>query len=197
MVANSCAVTDAETERLVARAQRGDVRAFSTLYLRHFDLVYNYGSTILRDEHEAEDVAQDVFLRVLRLLPRYECRPEQPFRVLLLRITRNRAIDRLRKRARLEPTPPAELAERSAETEDDLPGAFHTVSDAQIARSLKRLPLGQRQVLVLRYLYDLSTREIADVIGATPHSVRNLQYRGLKFLRASLAPRTAPLVPAR
>ena len=191
------AVTDAESERLVARAQRGDVRAFSTLYLRHWDLVYGYGSAILRDEHEAEDVAQDVFMRVLRLLPRYECRPEQPFRVLLLRITRNRAIDRLRKSRRCDPTPPAELAARSAEARDDLPGSFDAVSDGQIALSLKRLPVSQRQVLVLRYLYDLSTREVADIIGTTPHAVRNLQLRGLKFLRASLAPRTAPLVPAR
>lgn len=173
------------------------MRAFSALYMRHWDLVYGYGSAILRDEHDAEDVAQDVFLRVLRLLPRYESRPEQPFRVLLLRITRNRAIDCLRKRRRCEPKPPAELADRWAETKDNLPGTFDAVSDDQIALSLKRLPLSQRQVLVLRYLYDLSTREVADVIGSTPHAVRNLQHRGLKFLRASLAPRTAPLVPAR
>ena len=173
------------------------MRAFSNLYLRHYDLVYGYGSFILQDEHEAEDLAQDVFLRALSLLPRYESRPERPFRVLLLRITRNRAIDHLRKRRRCEPRAPAELADRPHAIEEDLLGRFDDVSDAQVAFSLKRLPVSQRQVLVLRYLFDLSPREVADVLGATPQAVRNLQYRGLKFLRGSLAPQSAPLVPAR
>lgn len=193
----TAASTDANTERLLAQAKRGDPAAFGELYLSHYDLVYGYGAMILKDAHEAEDVTHDVFMRVLRMLPRYEQRPDRPFRVLLLRIARNRAIDYLRKHKRCQPTEPADLADGAPDLADDPPGAFDDVEDAQLVTLLKRLPLSQRQVLVLRYVFDLSTNEVADVVDVTPQAVRNLQYRGLTFLRASLARRPAPLAPAR
>jgi RNA polymerase sigma-70 factor (ECF subfamily) len=171
------------------RAQSGDANAVQGLYLRYYDLVYGYGRMMLKDAHEAEDVTQDVFIRILGLLPRYEPRAGRPFRVLLLRITRNRAIDYLRKHSQWEPQPPDELDDRfdSAAPVDDPPGAFDALPDAELEVALRRLPSSQRQVVVLRYVFDLSTQEVADVIDATPKAVRNLQYRGLQFLRSMLA----------
>jgi RNA polymerase sigma-70 factor (ECF subfamily) len=193
------ALEDADTERLVARAQRGDASAFRSLYLRYYDLVYGYGKTIVKDPHEAEDVTQDVFIRAIRLLPRYQIRVERPFRLLLLRIARNRSIDYLRKQNRCDVQAPAEVEGRfdADALAQDGPGTFDALSDADLERCLKRLPLSQRQVLVLRYVFDMSPQEVADVIDATPQAVRNLQYRGLTFLRAALAPRRGPLAHAR
>lgn len=196
-------VEDLDSDALVADAQRGDESAFRRLYLRHYDLVYRYGRTMLKDPHEAEDVTQDVFIRVLRLLPGYEPRAGQPFRVLLLRIARNRSIDYLRRHRQWEAQPPEEVECRCEPTTlaDDHRGAFDAFPDAELDLALKRLPVSQRQVVVLRYMLGLSTGEVADVLDATPRAVRNLQYRGLQFLRSALigpgasadAPRPAPL----
>ena len=174
----SCAVNKAE----------GQAHAFHELYLRYYDIVYAYGRMMLRDEHEAEDVTQDVFIRAFRLLPGFQTSSGPPFRVLLLRLTRNRSIDYLRRRNRWEPREPEQIdagAERALH--DDPPGAFEAISDPELDHALRRLPVGQRQVIVLRFLLDLPSREVADVIGATPQAVRNLQYRGLRSLRAALA----------
>jgi RNA polymerase sigma-70 factor (ECF subfamily) len=199
------AVEDAASNRLVAGAQRGDAGAFQGLYLRYYDLVYAYGRMMLKDAHEAEDVTQDVFIRVLRLLPGYEPRADQPFRVLLLRIARNRSIDYLRRHRRWEAQSPDELDGTIDRAELDLDplGAFDALPDAELDVALKRLPVSQRQVVVLRYVFDLSTREVAEIIDATPQAVRNLQYRGLQFLRSaltrpgSLAAARPPAPPAR
>jgi RNA polymerase sigma-70 factor (ECF subfamily) len=185
---------ETDTALLVARAQRGDEGAFRRLFQRYYDVVYAYGRMILRDADEAEDVTQDVFMRVLRLLPGYEIRTDLPFRALLLKLTRNRAIDYLRKHnardvkpieeilARLEPLAPAE----------DLTGALEELPDADLLRSLNRLPLGQRQVLVLRYVLGLPPREVAEVLDCSPKAVRNLQYRALSTLRSALTERPLP-----
>lgn len=178
---------DVDGDELVSRAQRGDQSAFRRLYTQYYDVVYAYGRMMLKDPHEAEDVTQDVFVRVLRMLPRYQTRAGCPFRVLLLRIARNRAIDYLRKQKPCEVEPADQLERRLAPVDHDLPVSITGLSDAQLALALKRLPIGQRQVLVLRYMLGLSTDEVADVMDATPKAVRNLQYRGLSYLRSALA----------
>jgi RNA polymerase sigma-70 factor (ECF subfamily) len=180
---------DSDTEDLIVRAQRGDAGAFQSLYLRYYDLVYGYGKTILRDAHEAEDVTQDVFIRVMRLLPRYQIQVGRPFRVVLLRIARNRSIDYLRKQKRCALQAPGEESGRlePEALEGDSPGAFDGLPDRELAACMRRLPISQRQVIFLRYVFGLSPREVADVVDASPQAVRNLQYRGLRELRAQLA----------
>jgi RNA polymerase sigma-70 factor, ECF subfamily len=180
---------DSDTEDLIVRAQGGDAGAFQSLYLRYYDLVYGYGKAILRDAHEAEDVTQDVFIRVMRLLPRYQIQVGRPFRVVLLRIARNRSIDYLRKQKRCAVQARGEDDGRldPLTLDGDPPGAFDGLPDPELARCLRRLPLSQRQVIFLRYVFDLSQKEIADVIDASQQAVRNLQYRGLRGLRAQLA----------
>ena len=174
-----------ETEDLIVRAQGGDAGAFQSLYLRYYDLVYRYGRAMLKDPHEAEDVTQDVFMRVMKLLPGYEVRADRPFAVLLMRIARNRSIDCLRKQKRCDIRAADDVA--AFGLHEDPPGAFDDVPDVQLRSCLTRLPLAQRQVLVLRYVLDFSPTQVAEVVGATPQAVRNLQYRGLRGLRAQLA----------
>ncbi len=187
-MSQSCAVEDLDGNRLVIRAQSGDSSAFGRLYLRYYDLVYGYGRMMLKDAHEAEDVAQDVFLRVLRVLPDYEPQPERPFRVLLLRIARNRSIDYLRKRGRWDVQPPdgVEGRSESVAVAEDPSVALDGLREGKLDVVLRRLPASQRQVVMLRYMFDLSTQQVAEVISAPPQVVRNLQYRGLQSLRAAL-----------
>lgn len=180
---------DLDTARVVTRFQAGDRDAYNTIYSRYFERVYGYLRMALNDVHEAEDAAQEVFIKVLAGLPDYEPRA-QPFRAWLFTLARNHAIDELRRLGRVEPVDPAELAERreSEEAAEDLAAfsALDWIGDRDLLLLFERLPESQRQVLVLRFTLDLSDRQIAAIMERTPSDVRALQYRGLEFLRARL-----------
>jgi RNA polymerase sigma-70 factor (ECF subfamily) len=177
---------DLDTARLVTRLQAGEDNAFEDLYLRYFDRVYAYLRVSLRDEHEAEDATQQVFLKLYEALPRYE-RRHQPFRAWLFTIARNEAVDRLRKRGVVDVEDPVTLSRRRDSIADhDALGALRWMSDAEMLLLIERLSPLQRQVLVLRYMMDLSCTEVAEVLGRSSESVRQLQHRALEFLRTRL-----------
>ena len=100
-VAAARSTSSAATERLVhaavARAKDGDADALRFLYLRYADNVYGYVCSIVRDEHEAEDVTQHIFAKLLTALRRYEPRVA-PFSAWILRVAYNAAIDHMRAR---------------------------------------------------------------------------------------------------
>ena len=175
------AVLTAEEERVVAAAVRaakaGDEDAVRFLYLRFADHVYGYVRSIVRDEHEAEDVTQHVFAKLLVTLDRYEPRGV-PFSRWLLRLSHNAAIDHLRGQ-RLLPVPEVHGADDAA---DD--GDVHLRRLLRIA--LERLPDDQREVLVLRHLAGLTPAEVAARMDRTVPSVNSLHHRGRRALRAAL-----------
>jgi RNA polymerase sigma-70 factor (ECF subfamily) len=178
---------DVDTARVVARIQAGESDLFSVLYMRYFDRVFSYLRVVLNDEHAAEDATQQVFLQMLLALPRYQ-RRRQPFRAWMFTIVRNRALDELKKRRRVDVEDPAELQRLRDEPLDDeapveIPGWLF---DRDLLLFIERLPLAQRQVLLLRYMLDLSTSEIAETLGRNPAAINVLHYRALSFLRARL-----------
>ena len=177
---------DLDTAHLVTRLQAGEDGAFELLYLRYFDRVYAYLCVSLRDAHEAEDATQQVFLKLFEALPRYE-RRHQPFRAWMFTIARNEAVDRLRKRGTVELEDPVVLSRRRDSIADhDGLDALRWMSDSEMLLLIERLSPLQRQVLVLRYMLDLSCAEVAEVLGRSSESVRQLQHRALEFLRARL-----------
>ena len=180
-------VEDLDTARLVTRIQAGDEAGFGELYTRYFDRVYAYMRIALDDSHEAEDVAQQVFLQVLEALPRYELR-SSPFRAWLFRIVRNTAIKHLAKHRRIEPEDPSELDRRRLRRDDGAEdmSALSWVGDEELLLLIERLPTAQRQVMMLRYMMDLTCPEIAAILGRSPDAVRQLQHRALTFLRERL-----------
>jgi RNA polymerase sigma-70 factor (ECF subfamily) len=175
---------DADTARLVARMQAGDADIFTRLYERYFDRVYAYLRLTLQDAHEAEDVTQEVFIRVLQALPKYE-RRSSPFRAWLFRIVRNQALDRLRQRGRLRVEPPEEMASL-AEAPDGQSEQLDWLDDRQLLGLIEQLPLAQRQVIVLRYMLELRSGEIGEVLERSPEAVRQLHQRAMRFLRERL-----------
>jgi RNA polymerase sigma-70 factor, ECF subfamily len=172
----------ADDARLIARAQAGDRDAFARLYDRHYDPIRRYLCTALRDGHDAEDAAQDVFVHAFRALPRYEVRA-QPLRRWLFRIARNVAIDRARRR-RSSPQDPATM-------EACLGGGTTEAIDAVLSAAalrthLARLPQSQREILFLRYAAGLDPSELAALTQRTPAAVRQLHHRALVELRRRL-----------
>jgi RNA polymerase sigma-70 factor (ECF subfamily) len=192
---------DIETNRLIVRYQGGDPQAMELVYMRYFERIYGYSRLLLRSYHEAEDVAQQVFANVIEALPRYEVRPEQPFRFWLFRITRNTALKALARSGRLQLEEVAEIERR---VERPTPAALELVnwlSDNDLAILVERLPMAQRQTLILRYALELSSDEIATVLDRSPTAVRLLQHRALRMLEQRLTalrePRAIRRVPMR
>jgi RNA polymerase sigma-70 factor (ECF subfamily) len=181
------AALDIDTARLVVRCQGGDPDAFGELYMRYFDRVFSYVRVVLEDHQEAEDVTQDIFVKVFEALPRYVALAGTPFRAWMFRIARNAALDRMKRAGRLLVEEPQTIDRRVDEAAP--PGGaldLDWISDGDLLFLVERLPQAQRQVLVLRYVLGMNTQEIAVVMERTPQSVAQLHSRARAFLEDRL-----------
>lgn len=162
----------------VAHAKDGDPDALRFLYLRYADNVYGYVCSIVRDEHEAEDVTQHIFAKLLTSLKNYEPRLV-PFSAWILRVAHNAAIDHVRAR---RPVPIEEV--RADDADDDAAGVRERFADLRLA--LDALPPEQRDVLVLRFFVGLTPSEVAERLGRSEDAVHGLQHRGRRRLRTEM-----------
>ena len=172
----------------VARAKEGEREAVRFLYLQYADNVYSYVRSIVRDEHEAEDVTQHVFAKLITSIVRYEQR-SVPFAGWILRLAHNAAIDHLRGSSRV--TPAEEIFGEDEHRHDD------GERGASLRDALSTLPEEQRRVVVLRHFVGLTPPEIAAETGHSESSIHGLHHRGRRALRAELvrldaAPVTGP-----
>jgi RNA polymerase sigma-70 factor (ECF subfamily) len=159
---------------LVERA-RHDPEAFLKLYDRHVNGLYRFAFYRLGNRTEAEDVVSQTFLQVMRYLDRYEQRGI-PFRHWLYRIAA-RIIASTADHQRREVLLAVGQFNTGAGDPDALPERL------DLAALLRTLPAAQQQVLVLRYVQDLSLRDVARIIGRSEGAVKQLAWRGLRTLR--------------
>jgi RNA polymerase sigma-70 factor, ECF subfamily len=174
------------TQQAIARAKAGDPEGLHYLYVRYADDVLRYVNSFVRDHHEAEDITQNVFAKLMSAIKRYEQR-EVPFDAWILRVARNAALDQLRAR-RAIPTEEVRLTDT---------GSVQTGIDRgrDLREALEALPEDQREVLVLRHIVGLSPVEIAGTLDKTESSVHGLHHRGRRSLRAGLRERgAAPVI---
>ena len=172
----------------VALAKQGDREALRYLYVEYADNVYGYVASLVRDEHEAEDITQQVFAKLMIVLPRYELRGV-PFSAWILRVAYNAAMDVMRQRRPIPFASPREQEPGPDGDDGDRSMVFREALDA--------LPENQRTVVVLRHVVGLSPPEIADRLGRTERSVHGLHHRGRGALKAELLERGAgPAVAA-
>src|SRR4051794_14512644 len=129
----------------VVRAKQGDREALRYLYVHYADHVYGYVASIVRDEHEAEDVTQHLFAKLITALPKYEAR-EVPFSAWILRVARNVAVDHMRQRRAI---PCEEVRELDTHHEDDDAARMRAYG---LRDALATLPEDQRQVVVMRHV---------------------------------------------
>ena len=177
-----------EVTRAVAAAKAGDRDALRYLYVRFADHVYRYVRKTVRDDHEAEDVTQQVFTKLMTILPKYEQR-EVPFSAWLLRVARNLALDHVGSRRAV---PSDDVPDSAVDADDFTSDRLRTLREA-----LASLPRDQRTVLVMRHLLGLSPGEIAQRIGRSEGAVHGLHHRGRAAIRKALlsdasAPATMP-----
>lgn len=160
----------------VARAKEGDHEALRFLYISYSHNIYGYVRSIVRDEHEAEDVTQHVFAKLMTTIVKYDDRGV-PFSAWLIRLARNAAIDHLRAN-RVTPTENVLDPGSSAGTNVDHMEAVRT--------ALAALPDDQREVVVLRHIVGLTPGEIADRMGRTESAIHGLHHRGRRAVQRTL-----------
>jgi RNA polymerase sigma-70 factor (ECF subfamily) len=160
----------------VARAKEGDQDALRFLYISYSHNIYGYVRSIVLSDHDAEDVTQHVFAKLMTTIVRYDDRGV-PFFAWLLRLARNVAIDHLRAN---RATPTEEVLDPDASSGVDLDAA------ETVRAALATLPDEQREVVLLRHVVGLTPGEIADHMGRTEGSIHGLHHRGRRALQREL-----------
>jgi RNA polymerase sigma-70 factor, ECF subfamily len=182
---------DSSEHELIARARAGNQDAFAELVVLHSDRVYGALRRFGLDADEADEVAQEVFVRAWRGLARFQERSQ--FSTWLYRIAFNEAQRRLSRRspARAEPEPDREDPIVSVQESPELGPEAQTL-DAEFERTLERalgeLPADWRAAVVLRDVEGLSTHDAAEVIGVREAAFKSRLHRGRMQLRALLEP---------
>jgi RNA polymerase sigma-70 factor (ECF subfamily) len=180
--------SDARLLKAVLRAKEGDRDALRFLYVRYADNIYGYVRSIVRDDHEAEDITQQLFSKLTFALSRYEPR-SVPFAAWILRVARNLALDHVRA---VRAIPCEEVRPVDSVADDYSFERSRALQDA-----LDALPSDQRQVLILRHVAGMSPGEIARSLGKTEGSIHGLHHRGRRTLQRELSALGAAPVTAR
>jgi RNA polymerase sigma-70 factor (ECF subfamily) len=174
----------------VARARAGDEGAFRGLVERHAAAVFRVAYRITGNEHDAEDVVQEAFLKAWKQLATFEDRSS--FGSWVHRIAANCAYDALRARSVRR----AGLAESSDEAlaalRAEAPLADRLVQSSEVQRrigaALGRLSSLERAAFILRHFEDLSTREIGQSLGVGESAAKQSVFRAVRKLREALLP---------
>jgi RNA polymerase sigma-70 factor, ECF subfamily len=182
---------------LMLAFQRGDEGAFRVLFERHARAMVGFCHHFVRDLARAEELAQDVFVKVYQASGRY--RPSARFKTFLYRIASNHCLNELRRgeyatraadaRAGDEPADPDALASPSPSPEASAAGA---ALERAVGALLERLPEKQRAALVLCRMEGLSYEEIAEVLDTSVSAVKSLVHRATVAAAQALEPFTSP-----
>lgn len=174
---------------LVARAAAGDASAFHALVERHRAMVYRVAYQFAGNHHDAEDIAQDVFIKVYRSLDRF--RYDAQLTSWLYRIAMNACIDHRRRQAPAGWAPFTEDAEQKMlNAPEERPGPEDAAYGLQLGKVLQaeiaRLPAGQRLIFTMRHHEGLKLCEIAEALGLAEGTVKRQLHAAVHRLRAAL-----------
>lgn len=181
--------SDWEPQRkVIEAAQAGDLDALSSLYDGHINQVYRYTLARLGNVHDAEDVAEEIFLKMLAGLPGYEWR-KVPFAAWLMRIARNEVVSFTRRNGRraLDTELPEEMVDRGNNDPVEATERMMALEDLRSAVAL--LPEAQREVIILRFASGLSVADTARALGKRENNVKVLQHKGMLRLQVLMTPK--------
>ena len=182
--------------KAIEAAQTGDLDALASLYDSHINQVYRYTLARVGNVHDAEDVTEEIFLKMLNGLSSYQWR-KVPFAAWLMRIARNEVISFARrngKRSQDTELPdglidhnnndPAEVTEKILALED-------------LRHAVKLLPEAQREVIILRFASGLSVADTARALSKNENNVKVLQHKGMQRLQLLMTPKYPELARRR
>ncbi|MBZ5514043.1 MAG: sigma-70 family RNA polymerase sigma factor [Acidobacteriia bacterium] len=180
---------------LMLRVRQGDAESFDLLLNRHRGPLVSFFSRMVRDQALAEDLAQEVFLRVYQARHRYQ--PEARFTTWLYRIATNLALNALRDRKGIRAAVEGEAEASQAESKverlpDSQPtaeqGMMLTEREKTIRQAVQSLPENQRAAVILHKYQDVGYRQIAKILGVSEGAVKSLLFRAHENLRIRLEP---------
>ena len=178
-----------DDQQLVERARRGDAAAYEDLVRRHQHLAFRTACVFAGSSADAEEAAQDAFVKAWRALPRF--RAGAPFRPWLLAIVANEARSRRRAAGRRAAwTVRVAAEERASGDAAPSPEAAVLVAErrAALLDAMQVLDERDRTVLALRYLLDLGEAEMAAALGCRPGTVKSRLSRAIARLREEVEP---------
>lgn len=173
--------SDGDETALIAEAGRGDAQAYRALSDRHLGKIVGYANRLLADSAEAEDVAQETFLRLWKQAAKWQ--PKAKLHTWLFRVAHNLCIDRLRARRPAEP----DALER--QSSGDRPSGLLARKQlaSEVEQALAELPERQRAAIALTHYQGLSQADAADVLQCGVEAVESLLSRGRRTLRQRLS----------
>jgi len=172
--------------RLIQLAQQGDAEACATLYDRHYDAVYRYCYYRVGDVSLAQDLAGEVFVRMVDKLGTFKVRG-RPLLAWLYTIARNLVNDAHRYAGQATHLPLNAATALGGDDKVDLIRRVDQRLEADcLATALKHLTEEQRQVILLKFMEGLNNAEVAHLLSKTEGAVKSLQHRALGSLRRAL-----------
>jgi RNA polymerase sigma-70 factor, ECF subfamily len=175
-------VKEATDEKLMQAVAGGDLDAFNEIVLRYQGLAWKTAHRFLGDSMEAEDVAQEAFLKILKAASRY--RATATFRTYFYGILTRLCIDRTRKKQLISFDDVPDVPDPSLGPMESLIGKERRT---QVSEALDALPLNQKAAMILKHYEGLSYAEIARILGVTPKAVEGLISRARGSLQSRLS----------
>ncbi|HXF44064.1 MAG TPA: RNA polymerase sigma factor [Candidatus Paceibacterota bacterium] len=173
-----------EEQELVKKAQNGQKEAFGTLYDKHLPAIYRFILLKVGNEPDAEDICHQVFLNAWQNIESYRFQGF-PFSSWLYRIARNAVIDHWRTRKT-----DVDIELVSSTLLSDAPALGEQLDDKlgieRVWRALKKLDDDHQSLLVMKFVNELSNKEVAEILGKSEGAVRVTQHRALKQLKKIL-----------
>lgn len=173
-----------EIKQLIIQAKSGDTEAFGVVYNKYLTPIYRYIYLRVRDKDLADDLTQDVFIKVFNSLGTFTIRNGSPLSYFYT-VARNVLIDNYRKKKNVL------ISEEELEgrmVDEDTPEKQSILKDTvnTLSKALETLSENESEAITLKFIENYSNKEIGEIMGKSEEAVRQLQSRGMKALRITL-----------
>jgi len=167
---------------VLARASEGDREAFGELYARYIDRIFNYVYYRTGNTHDAEDLTARVFQRAMKHIHNYTDRGV-PFSAWLYRIAHNLVANWHRDRSRKQEIPITDIPVLPAKGDHPETNLVRTEEQDALLKLIRRLPPERQQLLILKFVENLSNADIGQIMGRSEGAIKSLYHRTLLALR--------------